>query len=325
MLTIVIPVYNRAALITRLLDSIYRQTVSNFSVIIVDNNSTDNTRAAVANWISAHKAADIETAASNVGEEGRAIDFKLVSETTPGAAAARNRGLREANTQYVCFYDSDDTLRPNFAETLLRGINSGDTPDLVMYTSAKHFPGGETKIAAPGNKRPLEKHILHSTLPTQGYAARTSFIKEIGEWNPEALVWDDWELGIRILLRQNLNIIPADPTPIADIFIQEDSITGPDFKSRADKIEQALQLAANDLKGNGYCLTLLDIVRARVAGRIRREGGKHQAKALLAGLQSKGKMKKLMFKGVYYHTLLFKRGCTLWAVPLARLLCRNSR
>lgn len=310
-LTFVIPVYNRAALVTRLLDSIDAQTARGFKVIITDNASTDNTRDTIESWISSH--------------QGKGIQYTLLSESTPGAAAARNRGLAAVDTPYVCFYDSDDTIRPNFVETILRGIRSGGNPDLVLYTSATHFLDGKTVIATPAIKNLFEEHLLHGVLRTVAYVASTEFIRETGGWNNSAMVWNDWELGIRIVRRHGIKIAPAGASPIADIYIQEQSITGTDYASRTDRIGRVLQLAEEDLRGDAYGEILLDIVRARMAGRIRREGSKSQAKELRAQIGSNGMVKQLILNGVYWHTVILKRGSTIWAAPLARLLYRRKQ
>ena len=94
--SIVVPVYNRATAIVRCLDSIAMQRgVEAFSVIVVDNNSTDGSAAAVSAWHDAHSE----------------IDLMQVTETRQGAAAARNKGLNMVTTPYVMFFDSDDEMR----------------------------------------------------------------------------------------------------------------------------------------------------------------------------------------------------------------------
>jgi glycosyltransferase involved in cell wall biosynthesis len=47
LISVVIPTYNRAHVIKRAIDSVLAQTYTNWELIIVDNNSTDNTRAIV--------------------------------------------------------------------------------------------------------------------------------------------------------------------------------------------------------------------------------------------------------------------------------------
>ncbi|MDE6511022.1 MAG: glycosyltransferase family 2 protein, partial [Muribaculaceae bacterium] len=97
-MTVVVPVFNRALLIRRCLDSIYGQTYRPLSVIVVDNASTDSTFSEVEAWIEAHV------------EEGFSI--RLLSEERQGAAYARQKGLEHTLTDKVMFFDSDDVMRP---------------------------------------------------------------------------------------------------------------------------------------------------------------------------------------------------------------------
>ena len=82
LLTIVVPVRNRQDVVGRTLRSIAAQTLRPLKVILVDNASTDSTLQILRKW--ADSAAD------------SAIDVKILSETTPGASAARNRGLQHS-------------------------------------------------------------------------------------------------------------------------------------------------------------------------------------------------------------------------------------
>lgn len=306
MFSIVIPVYNRKHLITQLLDSIAIQTLRPLSVIIVDNASTDGTFQCVEKWISNHQ---------NIG-----IEFQLLIEKTPGAAAARNCGLRAVSTPFCCFFDSDDSLRPEFAENILNKFSSPEAPDIVLYKSSTHYPDAKVHTANPSRKNIFRNHILHGTLATQAYAARTELFRNAGGWNPETRIWDDWELGIRILQIPELKISDPEPNIIADKFNHNESITGNIFADKASELETVLTIAGRHVAHDKYCHSLMQLVRARVAGRIRREGDKSAAKKILSKISPKNPLSKIVIHGVYYHTILFKRGSALWAEPLLRLL-----
>ncbi len=98
LISVVVPVYNRASLITRALDSVHDQTYRPIELIVVDDGSTDATRAVVERWRAAHEAADFSTV--------------TISEVNSGAAAARNIGIRVATGEWIAFLDSDDWWEP---------------------------------------------------------------------------------------------------------------------------------------------------------------------------------------------------------------------
>lgn len=103
--SIVIPTYNRAALITATLDSVLAQQHDDFEVIVVDDGSTDETG---------------EVVRRNYAEDER---VRYIRQANAERGAARNRGLKEARAAYVVFFDSDDVMRPAHLSTLASVID----------------------------------------------------------------------------------------------------------------------------------------------------------------------------------------------------------
>jgi glycosyltransferase involved in cell wall biosynthesis len=89
LVSVVVPTYNRAALIARTLRSVLDQSYRNLELLVVDDASTDGTAEAVA-----------------------ALDDPRIrylrQDTNAGVAAARNRGIAEARGELIAFLDSDD-------------------------------------------------------------------------------------------------------------------------------------------------------------------------------------------------------------------------
>lgn len=94
LVSVVVPLYNKASYVTRALESIAAQTISDFETIVVDDGSTDGSGDVVAGVSDSR--------------------FRLIRQTNAGPGAARNRGLREAQAPYVAFLDADDRWLPNF-------------------------------------------------------------------------------------------------------------------------------------------------------------------------------------------------------------------
>lgn len=96
LVSIVIPVYNGEKYIERALDSVVNQTYRNIEVIIIDDGSTDNTRALCLPYVEKYP------------------NFTLLSIKNEGVANARNIGIERAGGKYITFFDGDDELLPTF-------------------------------------------------------------------------------------------------------------------------------------------------------------------------------------------------------------------
>ncbi|MDH3347458.1 MAG: glycosyltransferase family 2 protein [Desulfobulbaceae bacterium] len=95
--SIIMPTYNREALIGESITSIIKQEHTNWECIIIDDNSTDRS---------------LEKIAELVGEDERFIIIKKDKTIAQGAQQSRNLGLQRATGRYVLFLDSDDLLSP---------------------------------------------------------------------------------------------------------------------------------------------------------------------------------------------------------------------
>lgn len=91
--SVIIPTYNRDALIGEAIDSVLAQDIENCDIetIVVDDGSTDNTSKLVRRYKD---------------------DVRYIKQTNKGAGAARNRGIEEAKGEWIAFLDSDDRWLP---------------------------------------------------------------------------------------------------------------------------------------------------------------------------------------------------------------------
>lgn len=90
--SIIIPSYNNASYLSEAIESVLRQSSSDFEIIVVDDGSIDGTSDVLKKYIR---------------------DIKYFYQNNNGPAAARNRGLQEAEGEYVAFLDADDLWLPN--------------------------------------------------------------------------------------------------------------------------------------------------------------------------------------------------------------------
>lgn len=100
LISIIIPIYNVEEYIEECLESIQKQTYTNIEVILVDDGSMDNSVA-----IAQRKFLDDDR-------------FKLIHQENAGLSAARNRGIKEAQGEYIVLVDSDDKVTSDYIEYL---------------------------------------------------------------------------------------------------------------------------------------------------------------------------------------------------------------
>lgn len=102
MTSIIIPTHNRARLLPRAIDSVLAQTDDDWELIVVDDGSTDNTKAVVSKYTDAR--------------------IRYVYQTNRELNGARNTGVRHAQGQYTGFLDDDDELLPDHLARLKYSI-----------------------------------------------------------------------------------------------------------------------------------------------------------------------------------------------------------
>lgn len=267
LLTIVIPVYNRQDIVNRTLISVASQTARPLNVILVDNNSTDNTLATLSQWKSLVESDDFQ--------------ITILTETQTGAAAARNCGLHNVTTPYVMFFDSDDEMLPQHLQRTIDAIDSHPDADIIGWDVEIINIDGTSQRHSFSDKDIAFRHIFNCSLATQRYAVKSSFIRKVGQWNPAVMGWNDYELGVRLILnRPKVHYIKGKPTVL--IHRQADSITGTNYSSTPDKWENALECCLNDsLKYNNKRIyRWLNLKKAVLAGLYRRENNRHGLRLL---------------------------------------------
>jgi glycosyltransferase involved in cell wall biosynthesis len=90
--TVIIPTYNRCVLTERAIESVLNQTDQDFTLIVIDDGSTDNTPLLQNKYKS---------------------QITYIRQNNRGVSAARNRGIAEAESPYIALLDSDDTWHSN--------------------------------------------------------------------------------------------------------------------------------------------------------------------------------------------------------------------
>lgn len=106
LISVIIPAYNVENLIGRTLDSILSQTYTSLEIIVVDDGSTDSTRAVIGRYAALDRR------------------IKMIEKENGGVSSARLKGIEVAHGDWVCFVDADDTVEPWMYERLLSNAKS---------------------------------------------------------------------------------------------------------------------------------------------------------------------------------------------------------
>jgi glycosyltransferase involved in cell wall biosynthesis len=187
MVSIIIPTYNRASLITETLYSVLNQTYQNWECIIVDDLSTDQT---------------MELIALITEKDNR---FVVVSNKRwKGACGARNTGVEIATGSFLIFLDADDLLSENCLLNRVTEFEQKVDCDFLVFSTIEFKKRiDDTNILINVySKDDLVERFLNLDIPwlTTGPIWRRDRFVSLGTWNEEMLSWQDWELHIRALL-----------------------------------------------------------------------------------------------------------------------------
>ena len=273
-ITVVMPVYNRAAIVGEAVRSIAAQRVRPAALLLVDNASIDGTAAVLASL------------ASELSAPG--FEVRVLSEGTPGAAAARNRGLTEVTTDWVMFFDSDDVMLPGHVESAARAVAGAPQADVVGWDVDMEIAPGRLR-RVPFEVRDMQYHnLFHATFATQRYMARTSLVRRAGGWDPAMLIWDDIELGARLLsLAPHVVKVAGDGGATVVVARHESSISGLTFASRKEHYAAPLRAMAATLGERcHHWVALKAMILAADMAREQSEAGPALRRAILGAVPS---------------------------------------
>ena len=110
-ISVIVPTFNSSNTIERLMHSLYNQIFKDFEIIFIDDSSNDVT---------------VETIRETL--ENTNIRYQLLTnESNKGPGYSRNRGIENANGDYIVFIDSDDAVREDHLSTLCSNIKDYDS------------------------------------------------------------------------------------------------------------------------------------------------------------------------------------------------------
>ena len=188
LISIVVNCYNRANMVRTALDSVWKQTYRPIELIIVDDESKDNTMEIVEQWRSEHPDTN---------------DFTSIAKTFPNGrpSRSRNRGLALAHGDYIQFVDDDDWLYPNAVQA--KADYARQHPDCgLIVNQLDYYRNGKvsdtTHITLPANPKDIIEHLLrHECLLVATLMFKTEILRAIGGWKDDLHFAMDMEITLR--------------------------------------------------------------------------------------------------------------------------------
>lgn len=174
--SIVMPVYNRADLVVKSINSVLKQTYQNLELLLIDDGSTDNTKEVV-------KSIDDER-------------LLYVYQENSGACVARNLGLKLCSGTYVMFMDSDDFMEKNKIAIQIEAMERDNTPCAICDFA--YHDEEYNLIRVEYNNQNLQEKILEFKSPfIMTLLMRRNSIPDTLKWNKSILRNQDMDFLFR--------------------------------------------------------------------------------------------------------------------------------
>ena len=269
MISVIVPVYNVEEYLEECLNSIQHQTYTDIEVILVNDGSRDGSK---------------EICERYCQQDSR---FHLINQENKGLSGARNRGMTESKGELITFVDSDDVLKEDMLEQLIKQVTSDDI-DIVecWYTNDQEelaIPSPENvKIIFQGNAQEALVSLCKDNIVHLNAVAKL-FRRQVIVNFPflEGLFYEDVYGGMGIL-KQIHKMVKIDyigyyyRVRSGSIMNREFSLKNLDLFTICDKVEQLYEGNADSLpyvQRRLFHLVLMHLVDYRIF-----EGNPYQEK-----------------------------------------------
>src|SRR5258708_5260214 len=191
--SIILPVYNRAATVGRAIASVVAQTEHDWELIVVDDGSHDDLSGAIA----------------------AVLDHRvhlLRNERNRGAAAARNSGIRAARAPFIAFIDSDDEWMPMKLERQIEAIERSQPPLGALCTAfrLRRTRTGYAEDRYPRADGSWAASFLDGCFVSPGSTllARRECFEAVGMLDEALERFEDWDWLLRLVERYRFDCLP---------------------------------------------------------------------------------------------------------------------
>jgi len=180
--SVIIPTYNRGALLRRAIESVLNQSFDDFEVLVIDGAMSESTRELVRSF-----------------GDGR---LRYVPQQGKGIANARNLGVLKARGEFIAFLDDDDRWRMDKLERQLEAFRELPRDYGLIYTAFTYYYLEREKVL--GIKHPkasgnVYRHLLKDNITgTSTIMVRRECFKRAGLFRENFPTCEDWDMWLRM-------------------------------------------------------------------------------------------------------------------------------
>lgn len=187
-ISIIVPVFNGGKTLTDCLSSLLKQNWPGYEIIVVDNNSTDNTKDIVQYFQTKHP------------------NLLYILEKTQGRGVARNAGLAKASGEIIAMTDADCIAPPDWLEKICAPIISGRAQITSGFQedSIKNYWTKQRQLADWDFIKQKINGDFINHLDTKNFAGEAQLLKRL-KFDQTLKAYEDWDLFIR-LSQENIKI-----------------------------------------------------------------------------------------------------------------------
>jgi glycosyltransferase involved in cell wall biosynthesis len=185
------PVYNGAAMMTRALRSIQRQTLRDFECLVVDDGSADDTFAV------ARRFADSDPRF-----------LALRHDRNQGVSAARNTGIRAAAADWIAIHDCDDLMHPRRLEWQHAEALRVGRPCVIGGHYVESLGGGRRVVRRLRySTRPYNELLRHYVGCGSIFMVARACLEDVGPFDPSFNTAEELDLLLRLTRKYPLHVV----------------------------------------------------------------------------------------------------------------------
>jgi glycosyltransferase involved in cell wall biosynthesis len=185
--SIITPAFNSEKYIAEAIESVLKQTFTDYEMIVVDDGSTDDTKSIVKKYEKLSK-------------------VKYLWQENGGPSKARNLGIRASSGRYCAFLDSDDVMNPNRLDMQVRELEADSIygmaySDLETFNEKGVVYKSKREFCKPYNGIILDKLLINNFITTSTVMVRRTCFDVVENFDESLMLSEDYKMWLSIAQR----------------------------------------------------------------------------------------------------------------------------